>query len=88
MENQDPYFHCKVEEKTPSGLWKVDIGETHDHGGAASIKAIIEVEDTNDPPTFKVVVKSAMLEENVPAGTWVERMVAVDPDSIHTRDFV
>ncbi|XP_024126911.1 cadherin-like protein 26 isoform X1 [Oryzias melastigma] len=88
VENQDPYFHCKVEEKTPSGLWKVDIGETHDHGGAASIKAIIEVEDTNDPPTFKVVVKSAMLEENVPAGTWVERMVAVDPDSIHTRDFV
>ncbi|RVE72486.1 hypothetical protein OJAV_G00042110 [Oryzias javanicus] len=88
VENQDPYFLCKVEEKTPSGLWKVDIAETHDQGSAASIKAIIKVEDANDPPNFQMVVKRAMLEENTPAGTWVERMVAVDPDSIHRRDFV
>uniref|UniRef100_A0A8C7YWW1 Cadherin 27 n=1 Tax=Oryzias sinensis TaxID=183150 RepID=A0A8C7YWW1_9TELE len=88
VENQDPYFHCKVEEKTPLGLWKVDIAETRGHAGLAPIKAIIEVEDTNDSPHFEVGVKRAMLDENTPAGTWVERVVAVDPDFIQKRDFV
>uniref|UniRef100_A0A3P9LG49 Cadherin 27 n=1 Tax=Oryzias latipes TaxID=8090 RepID=A0A3P9LG49_ORYLA len=88
VENQDPYFHCKVEEKTPLGLWKVDIAETRGHAGLAPIKAIIEVEDTNDSPRFEVGVKRAMLDENTPPGTWVERVVAVDPDFIQKRDFV
>uniref|UniRef100_A0A8C3ABY5 Cadherin 27 n=1 Tax=Cyclopterus lumpus TaxID=8103 RepID=A0A8C3ABY5_CYCLU len=75
VENEAPYFSCKVREKTPSGLWKVD-------------SVVIEVEDTNDPPLFSATVKEAALEENAPVGTWVEKVTAVDADSSQARDFV
>ncbi|XP_041837178.1 cadherin-like protein 26 [Melanotaenia boesemani] len=92
VENEAPYFSCKVEEKTSArGLWKVDTSIGHHPDGAGqphSIKVMIEVEDTNDPPEFSVAVKEATLGENVPVGTWVERVVAVDPDSNLTRDFI
>ena len=86
-----PYFSCKVKQKTSSGLWEVDTRKGHDPGGVGqphSISVIIEVEDTNDPPEFRVIVKEAMLEENAPVGTWVEKVVAQDPDFSLTRDFV
>ncbi|KAM7402683.1 hypothetical protein PAMP_017899 [Pampus punctatissimus] len=89
VENEMPYFSCKVREKTSSGLWKVDTVKGDD--GAVqpnSVKVIIEVEDTNDPPFFKVTVKDANIEENAPTGTWVEKVTAVDPDSKHEQDFV
>uniref|UniRef100_A0A3B4VE23 Cadherin 27 n=1 Tax=Seriola dumerili TaxID=41447 RepID=A0A3B4VE23_SERDU len=85
VENEAPYFFCKVKERTSSGLWTVGtskVAEPH------SVKVIITVEDINDPPVFSVTVKEAMLEENAPIGTWVERVTAVDPDSSHAKDFV
>ncbi|XP_070759291.1 cadherin-like protein 26 [Enoplosus armatus] len=90
VENETPYFSCKVKERTSSGLWKVDTSKGDDPGAGQphSVKVIIEVEDTNDPPVFSVTVKEAMLEENAPTGTWVEKVSAVDPDSSHARDFV
>lgn len=90
MENEVPYFSCKVKEKTSSGLWKVDTSTADgpDGGLPHSVKVLIEVEDINDPPVFSVTVKEAMLEENSPIGTWVEKVTAVDSDSSHTRDFV
>lgn len=90
VENEVPYFSCKVKERTSSGLWKVDTS-TADGPGAGlphSVKVLIEVEDTNDSPAFSVMVKEVMLEENSPTGTWVEKVTAVDPDSSHARDFV
>uniref|UniRef100_A0A3B4VEY3 Cadherin 27 n=1 Tax=Seriola dumerili TaxID=41447 RepID=A0A3B4VEY3_SERDU len=84
VENEAPYFFCKVKERTSSGLWTVGtskVAEPH------SVKVIITVEDINDPPVFSVTVKEAMLEENAPIGTWVERVTAVDPDSSHAKDF-
>lgn len=86
VENEAPYFSCEVKEKTTSGLWKVDT-----INGAVqppSVKVIIEVEDVNDPPVFNATVIEAILEENSPTGTWVEKVTAVDPDTSHARDFV
>ncbi|XP_041638553.1 cadherin-like protein 26 [Cheilinus undulatus] len=87
VENELPYFSCKVKEKPSSGPWKVDVTKT-DGAQPHSVKVVIEIEDVNDPPVFSETVKEVMLEENSPAGTWVERVTAVDPDSSHARDFV
>ncbi|XP_040890662.1 cadherin-like protein 26 [Toxotes jaculatrix] len=89
VENELPYFFCKVKERTPSGLWTVDTskGDGTDADQPHSVKVIIEVEDTNDPPVFSMTVKEAILEENAPTGTWVEKVTAVDPDTSHARDF-
>lgn len=90
VENEIPYFSCKVKDRTTSGLWKVDTSTSDGPvaGQPHTINVLIEVEDTNDPPVFNMTVKEAMLEENVPTGTWVEKVTAVDPDSSHARDFV
>ncbi|XP_044079630.1 cadherin-like protein 26 [Siniperca chuatsi] len=90
VENEAPYFSCKVKERTSSGLWNVDTrkGDGPGAGQPHSVEVIIEVEDTNDPPVFSERVKEAMLEENAPIGTWVEKVSAVDPDFSHARDFV
>uniref|UniRef100_A0A3Q3XIV5 Cadherin domain-containing protein n=1 Tax=Mola mola TaxID=94237 RepID=A0A3Q3XIV5_MOLML len=83
VENEIPYFSCKVKDRTTSGLWKVDTSTSDGPvaGQPHTINVLIEVEDTNDPPVFNMTVKEAMLEENVPTGTWVEKVTAVDPDS-------
>lgn len=90
MENEAPYFSCKVKKRTSSGLWTVDTSKNNDsHAGQHhTVKVIIEVEDTNDPPMFSVTVKEAALKENSPIGTWVERVTAVDPDTSNTRTFM
>ncbi|XP_056293332.1 cadherin-like protein 26 [Pseudoliparis swirei] len=84
VENEAPYSSCRVTEKTPSGLWKVDSGD----GEPRSVKVAIEVEDANDAPRFSAAVKEAALEENAPVGTWVEKVgsdpagwVTVDPQT-------
>uniref|UniRef100_A0AAQ6I8L3 Cadherin domain-containing protein n=1 Tax=Anabas testudineus TaxID=64144 RepID=A0AAQ6I8L3_ANATE len=90
VENEVPYFSCKVKERTSSGLWTVDTSTSDDShtGQGPSVKIIVEVEDVNDPPVFAVTVKEAVLKENSPIGTWVEKVTAVDPDSSHARDFL
>ncbi|XP_034549530.1 cadherin-like protein 26 [Notolabrus celidotus] len=90
VENELPYFSCKMKQKTTSGLWKVDTTKADDPDAAQphSVKVIIEIEDINDPPVFSEAVKEAMLKENAPTGTWVERVTAADPDSSHAREFV
>ncbi|XP_033938861.1 cadherin-like protein 26 isoform X1 [Pseudochaenichthys georgianus] len=84
VENEAPYFSCKVKERPPSGLWKVETSKG-DVPPPDTVKVSIEVEDVNDPPMFSVSVKEVAFEENAPIGTWVEKVTAVDPDS---RDFV
>ncbi|KAG7229629.1 hypothetical protein INR49_012673 [Caranx melampygus] len=91
VENEVPYFSCKVKDKTPglsSDLWEVDTSTKDDKAAHTPTKVIITVEDVNDPPAFTVSVKEVKLEENTPSGTWVEKVIAEDPDSGHERDFV
>lgn len=91
VENEAPYYSCEVKERTSSGLWKVDTIKGHDPSGAAepqSVKVTIDVEDANDPPKFSMTVKEVAVMENVPAGTWVDKVTAVDPDSSYSKEFV
>uniref|UniRef100_A0AAX7UVW4 Cadherin domain-containing protein n=1 Tax=Astatotilapia calliptera TaxID=8154 RepID=A0AAX7UVW4_ASTCA len=91
VENEAPYYSCEVKERTPSGLWKVDTIKGHDPSGAAepqSVKVTIDVEDANDPPNFSMTVKEVVVMENVPAGTWFDKVTAVDPDSSYSKEFV
>lgn len=89
VENEVPYFSCKVLEKTSSGLWKVDDGRSSAEGPLHSaLQVVVNVEDVNDPPEFSWTVKDVSLEENSPVGTWVEKVKAVDPDSNQTAEFV
>lgn len=90
VENEVPYFSCKVMEKTSSGLWKVATSEGGDPGAGSpqSVKVLVDIEDVNDPPMFNETVKEVVLEENAPVGTWVEKVTAVDHDSSHARNFL
>lgn len=90
VENEVPYFSCKVTKKTSSGLWNVTTGEGGDPGAGSphSVKVLVDVEDVNDPPMFSETIKEAALEENAPVGTWVEKVTAVDHDSSHARNFL
>ncbi|KAK2914709.1 hypothetical protein Q8A73_005303 [Channa argus] len=86
--NEAPYVSCKVKKRTSSGLWTIDTSEGSSANQPHSVKVIIEVEDANDPPVFSPTVKEAVLKENTPTGTWVEKVTAVDPDTSHAHDFV
>uniref|UniRef100_A0A3Q3FLI9 Cadherin 27 n=1 Tax=Labrus bergylta TaxID=56723 RepID=A0A3Q3FLI9_9LABR len=84
VENESPYFSCKVKERTSSGLWKVDVTKTGDPNNPAllhSVKVVIEIEEINHPPVFTETVKETKVEENIPTGIWVGKVTAVDPDS-------
>lgn len=88
VENEVPYFSCKVLEKTSRGLWKIASGRSSAEGSPHSVQVVVAVEDVNDPPEFSWAVKDTPLEENSPIGTLVERVTAVDHDSNHAREFV
>lgn len=88
VENEVPYFSCKVLEKTPRGLWKIAGGRSSAEGSPRSVQVVVAVEDVNDPPEFTWAVKDTALMENSPIGTLVETVTAVDPDSNHARQFV
>lgn len=88
VENEVPYFSCKVLEKTSQGLWKIASGRSSAEGSLSSVQVVVAVEDVNDPPEFSWAVKDMALEENSAIGTWVERVTAVDHDSNHSREFV
>ena len=77
-----------MKERTSSGLWKVDTGAGDSAGQPQTVKVLIEVEDVNDAPVFTVTNKEAVLTENAPLGTWVEKVTAVDHDTSHAKDFV
>lgn len=81
VENEVPYFSCKVLEKTSAGLWKVNRSRSLAEGSLHSVQVVVNVQDVNDPPEFSWTVKDVPLEENSPVGTWVETVEAVDPDS-------
>uniref|UniRef100_A0A3Q3BFP0 Cadherin-like protein 26 n=2 Tax=Kryptolebias marmoratus TaxID=37003 RepID=A0A3Q3BFP0_KRYMA len=92
VENEAPYFFCKVKQKTANDLWQIETNKDGKHPGGndqpVSTNVVIEVEDVNDPPEFEVTVKKAKLHENAPIGTWVSKVTAVDPDFGSGKDFL
>ncbi|XP_017160453.1 cadherin-like protein 26 isoform X2 [Poecilia reticulata] len=91
VENEAPYFSCKVKTRPSTGLWDVDF--TDEQIGGKRVQpntktVVIEIEDVNDPPNFVVTVKKANLKEDAPIGTWVEKVIAVDRDATASSDFI
>lgn len=86
VENEVPYFSCKVLEKTSVGLWKVSSGRSQAMGSLQSSVKVVVV-DVNDPPEF-IPIETISLEENSPIGAWVETVKAVDSDSNQATQFV
>ncbi|XP_058265022.1 cadherin-like protein 26 isoform X2 [Hemibagrus wyckioides] len=89
VENEVPYFSCKVKNRTPQGLWDV---ETFAQGSSTATptelySVTIAVEDINDPPEFVPPVKEIMIMENAKVGTHLETFTAKDPDKSFGSSF-
>ncbi|XP_043978608.1 cadherin-like protein 26 [Gambusia affinis] len=90
VENEVPYFSCKVKRRPSTGLWDVDFTEEQiddKNIQRNTTTVVIEVEDVNDPPNFVVTVIEATLKEDAPIGTWLAKVTAVDRDATASRDF-
>lgn len=89
MENEEPYFSCKVKSRPQQGLWDVEWIQGHSGTGAPvnSLPLSINVEDINDPPMFLPEVKNVRVMENSPIGTALEKFIAKDRDGIHASSF-
>lgn len=84
VENEVPYFFCKVKQRTSQGLWDVETFTEGSSTGAPKRPKLypvtIAVEDINDPPEFVPPVKVIMLMENTKVGTLLYTLTAKDPD--------
>ncbi|XP_028667635.2 cadherin-like protein 26 [Erpetoichthys calabaricus] len=85
VENEAPYFWCKVKERTPNSLWQLDNYIEPRSGGN---NLLIEVQDVNDPPNFVPPINKIHLEENAPVGTLLNTFTARDEDDRLINDFV
>ncbi|KAG2461608.1 CAD26 protein, partial [Polypterus senegalus] len=85
VENEVPYFWCKVKERTPNSLWQLDNYIEPRSGGN---NILIEVQDVNDPPNFVPPINQIHLEENAPVGTLLNTFTARDEDDQLINDFV
>ncbi|XP_026224555.1 cadherin-like protein 26 isoform X2 [Anabas testudineus] len=83
VENEIPYYLCKVISRTNSRLWEVTVtsGTMSDKAPSLSTYHMtVIVEDVNEPPIFNQPNKKVQLKENIGAGYWLEKFTAKDPD--------
>ncbi|XP_041860759.1 cadherin-like protein 26 isoform X2 [Melanotaenia boesemani] len=87
VENEIPYYSCKVVERKTTGLWETKISSTTSIGTTPGISHLssynvsLIVEDVNEPPFFKVSNKHVSVHENTKVGTYLETFSATDPDN-------
>ncbi|XP_043968516.1 cadherin-like protein 26 isoform X1 [Gambusia affinis] len=92
VENEIPYFTCKVMDRNTSGLWKIKTDPSIFSGVSTSIRSdggrthqmTVVVEDVNEPPVFDEL-KPISLPKNVEVGHYLGRIVSRDPDVQGTR---
>ncbi|XP_027014954.2 cadherin-like protein 26 [Tachysurus fulvidraco] len=91
VENEVPYFSCKVKNPTSNGLWDVEIltekSSIIKAKASQLYNATIAVEDINDPPEFVPLVKEKMIMENAKVGTYLVTLTARDTDSSFASSF-
>lgn len=89
IENEEPYFACKVKSRPQQPLWDVEwTGGDSDTGAPViSVPLTVTVEDVNDPPMFLPSVKNIRVMENSPIGTALEKFTADDHDGVHASSF-
>lgn len=89
VENEVPYFYCKVKNRTPApqGLWDVETfaegSNTNKDKLSKPYPVTIAIEDINDPPEFVPPVKEILIMENTKVGTLLDTLKAIDPDKSH-----
>nr|XP_055039585.1 cadherin-like protein 26 isoform X1 [Misgurnus anguillicaudatus] len=77
VDNDEPFYSCEVKDRPASGLWIITS-----HQATKSTRGFnITVEDVNEPPYFPQRVRRVVLEENGAVGVFVDKVVAVDPDT-------
>ncbi|XP_060750198.1 cadherin-like protein 26 isoform X1 [Tachysurus vachellii] len=84
VENDIPYFFCRVKKRKSSDLWDV---ETRPKEFSVPYNITINVEDVNDPPEFVLPFKEITIMENIKIGTVLETMSVTDPDKTFDNTF-
>ncbi|TRZ00221.1 hypothetical protein DNTS_031788, partial [Danionella cerebrum] len=84
VQNEIPYFSCKVKKQVPDALWELEKIPQDIHTSVANlyetVPVTIYVEDVNDPPIFIPPVKHVMVKENIDPGTSLTTFTAKDLD--------
>ncbi|XP_064779468.1 cadherin-like protein 26 isoform X3 [Oncorhynchus masou masou] len=91
VENEAPYFSCKVKGRPAMGLWDVvttgGVSLTGERPLLSTRQVTVTVEDINDPPIFTPAIKNVTVEENVEVGWYLETFTAIDLDRNHANTF-
>ncbi|XP_041702612.1 cadherin-13 [Coregonus clupeaformis] len=92
VENEAPYFSCKVKGRSATGLWDVVTTRGVSLTGLTppllpTRQVTVTVEDVNDPPIFTPAIKNVTVEENVEVGWYLETFTAIDLDRKHANTF-
>ncbi|XP_060794674.1 cadherin-like protein 26 [Neoarius graeffei] len=81
VENEVPYFFCKVKKRPPQSLWDIETSaEGSSTGAPKRYPVTIFVEDINEPPKFVPPIQVTMIRENTKVGTSFYTLTAIDPD--------
>ncbi|XP_060793185.1 cadherin-like protein 26 isoform X1 [Neoarius graeffei] len=81
VENEVPYFFCKVKKRPPQSLWDIETSaEGSSTGAPKRYPVTIFVEDINEPPEFVPPIQVTMIRENTKVGTSFYTLTAIDPD--------
>ncbi|KAI7794592.1 putative cadherin-4-like, partial [Triplophysa rosa] len=75
VENEEPFFYCRVKGRPSKGLWDVENSQRRSISTSVSLPMTVVVEDVNDPPVFVEPIKHITVMENV--GTTV-RLIKED----------
>lgn len=92
LDNEIPYYLCKVVKRTEGKLWQVTGGkaEATSQGSASShsMSVTVIVEDVNEAPVFDELQKQAKMAENGKKGARLTTFTAKDPDIHQSNSFV
>ncbi|XP_024147802.1 cadherin-like protein 26 [Oryzias melastigma] len=98
VENEIPYFSCKVVEKRSGSLWKTEVITQTSYTGATyesdtnkqqhshSFRVTVDVEDINEPPVFGKQEKEISMSENDRVGKYLETFTAIDRDVTSSKE--
>ncbi|XP_077060725.1 cadherin-like protein 26 [Siphateles boraxobius] len=91
VQNEIPYFSCKVKNQVENAKWEVDVIPQNSGMSVENlyntIPVTIYVEDVNDPPVFIPPVKHIQIMENIAVGTSLTTFTAKDMDGSHKNTF-
>lgn len=92
LDNEIPYYLCKVVKRTEGKLWQVTESKaeatTQGSASSQSMSVTVIVEDVNEAPVFDELQKQAKMAENGKKGMHLARFTAKDPDIHQSNAFV